>query len=147
MHNVGTIGWLTNRAATKNIAQTMPLSAGDSAVHIVAPALRWISILPSWLLLAMIIVAASGICATAIFRAQTELAASSSEHQKIAVDIASLRRANASLQLEINRLTNDSRAIELAARQRLGMVRPNDIVVPIEPVTSPTSLATLSFVR
>jgi len=148
LHNVGTIGWLTNRAATQTIAQTIPaLSTGDSAAHIAAAALRWISILPSWLLLAMIIVAASGICATVIFRAQTELAASSGEHQKIAVEIDSLRRANASLQLEINRLTNDSHAIELAARERLGMVRPNDIVVPIETATSSTSLATLSFVR
>jgi cell division protein FtsL len=148
LHNVRTIGWLTNRATTQNIARTMPaFSARDSAGQIVVPALRWISILPSWILLAMIIVAASAVCATVILRARTELTASSGEHQKMAAEIDSLRRANGSLQLEINRLTNDSHAIELAARERLGMVRPNDVVVPIESVTSSTSLATLSFVR
>jgi cell division protein FtsB len=49
--------------------------------------------------------------------------------------------------LEIQRLTTDSGTIELAARERLGMVRPNDIVVPVESLNSPAKVEALSFVR
>jgi cell division protein FtsB len=95
----------------------------------------------------MIILAASGVCCTVIFRSQAEFKTSSSQYQGMTSEIDSMRQANQSLQVEINRLTTDSHAIELAARQRLGMVWPNDVVVPIESISSSTSLGTLSFVR
>ena len=149
MHNVRTISWLANRALTHDIVpQAVPVpSSGASASHIAGIALGWINIIPSWVILAMIIFAGSGVCVTVILRAQTEFKASSSQHQGMLADIDSVRRTNDLLQLEINHLTNDSSAIELAARERLGMVRPNDVVVPIESVTSSSSLGTLSFVR
>jgi len=65
----------------------------------------------------------------------------------MASEIDSIRRANTSLELEIRRLTNDRNAIELAARERLGMVMPNDIVVPIDSTNSASNLRSLSFVR
>lgn len=149
MHNVRTIGWLANRALTQDIApQAMPVNAPVvSPSQAVGAALRWINVVPSWVILAMIIFAGSGVCATVISRAQTEFEASSSQHQGMVVEIESARQANESLQMQIHRLTNDSSAIELAARERLGMVRPNDIVVPIESFTSSSSLGTLSIVR
>jgi cell division protein FtsL len=109
--------------------------------------LRWTNLVPSWVVLAMIILAASGVCCTVIVRSRAEFKTSSSQYQGMTSEIDSMRQANQSLQMEINRLTNDSHAIELAARQRLGMVRPNDVVVPIESISSSTSLGTLSFVR
>jgi cell division protein FtsB len=49
-------------------------------------------------------------------------------------EIDAVRRVNDSLRLEIRRMTNDPNIIESAARTRLGMVRPNDVVIPIESV-------------
>ena len=146
MYNVRTIGWLNNRAAAPDIAvQTVPRAAPSREIfRTLVGAMEFI---PSWVVLAMIIVAASAVCCTVIIRSQGEFAASASQQRSVISEIDSLRGANQSLQVEINRLTNDSHAIELAARQRLGMVRPNDVVVPIESISSPTSLGTLSFVR
>lgn len=95
----------------------------------------------------MILIATTAVCCTVIARSQAEFSASVSQHQHMASEIDSLRQANQSLQVEITKLTNDSHTIELAARQRLGMVRANDIIVPMESISSSTSLGTLSFVR
>ena len=62
-------------------------------------------------------------------------------------EIEYMRRANNSLQLEIRRMASDPSTIEAVARERLGMVRPNDIVVPIGSIRSTSSSDTLSFVR
>jgi len=149
LHNVTTIGWLANRALTHDVAaQTVPASSTTAtATEVLGNVLRWTNSIPSWAVLAMIILAASGVCCTVIFRSRAEFKTSSSQYQSMTSEIDSMRQANQSLQVEINRLTSDSHAIELAARQRLGMVRPNDVVVPIESISSSTSLGTLSFVR
>jgi cell division protein FtsB len=47
----------------------------------------------------------------------------------------------------VRRITNDTNAIEVAARERLGMVRPTDVVVPIEPSNNSSTFGTVSFVR
>ncbi len=65
----------------------------------------------------------------------------------MATEIDAMHRSNASLQTEIRRMTGDPGMIESVARERLGMVRPNDIVVPIESIQSVSNLGTLSFVR
>jgi cell division protein FtsL len=95
----------------------------------------------------MIVLAATAVCATVIVKARSEFQASSIQRDRVVTEIDSLRRVNGSLELEIRRLTNDSKAIELAARERLGMVMPSDIVVPIESINSASSLRTVSFVR
>jgi cell division protein FtsB len=95
----------------------------------------------------MILIATLGICSTVILRSRTELKASSLEYGRMASEIESMRRANTSLQVEIRRMASDPDTIESAARERLGMVRPNDIVVPIESIGPVSSLGTLSFVR
>lgn len=95
----------------------------------------------------MILVATGAVCATVILKAQTELQASSTERQRILDELDGLGRANRSLELEIRRLTTDSNTIELAARERLGMVMPSDVIVPIESVNSNSRLGNISFVR
>jgi len=47
-------------------------------------------------------------------------------------DVEGLRNANQSLRVEIEQLRTNPRIIEAAARSRLNMVRPNEIVIPIE---------------
>jgi len=129
-------------------AQTVPASSTTAtATEVLGNVLRWTNSIPTWVVMAMIILAASGVCCTVILRSRAEFNTSSSQYQGVTSEIDSMRQANQLLQVEIIRLTSDSHAIELAARQRLGMVRPNDVVVPIESISSSTSLGTLSFVR
>jgi cell division protein FtsB len=65
-------------------------------------------------------------------RSRSELSTSAEQYQRIGSEIEKLRKTNASLGLEIRRLREDPRTIESAARARLNMIRPNEIVVPIE---------------
>ncbi len=149
MYNVRTIGWLTNRAVAQDMAvQAVPASRTTGSVSELTTTVKAaLQFVPTWVILAMIIVAAGAVCCTVVVRSQAELRTSALQHQGMISQIDSLREANRTLQVEINHLTSDSNAIELAARQRLGMVRPNDVVVPIESISSSTSLGTLSFVR
>jgi cell division protein FtsB len=65
----------------------------------------------------------------------------------MSAEIDRAHRTNELLQLEIRRMTSDPNMIESEARTRLGMVRPNDIVVPVDSVKQASALGTLSFVR
>ena len=94
----------------------------------------------------MILLAGVGICSAVVLRARSQVKASAVQHGQMASEIEVIRRTNTALQLEIRRMTTEPATIELAARERLGMVKPTDIVVPVQ--TRPkTNLATLSFVR
>ncbi len=149
MYNGTNTDWLRNRAPRYSVAaQALPVaSARESTREIVLPVVQWLALLPSWTLLAMIVLAATAVCATVIVKARSEFQSSSIQRERVVSEIDLLRRANGSLELEIRRLTNDSNTIELAARERLGMVMPSDIVVPVESISSASSLRTVSFVR
>lgn len=149
MYNSTNTEWLRNRAPKFSVvAQALPVpSAGGSTREMVLPAIQWIALLPSWIVLAMIVLAATAVCGTVIVKARSEFQSSSIQRDRVVSEIDSLQRTNSSLVLEIRRLTNDSNTIELAARQRLGMVMPSDIVVPVESISSASNLRTLSFVR
>ena len=94
----------------------------------------------------MIVLAGVAICSTVNFRASSERVASETQFSRLSSEVESLRATNGLLQTEIQRMNSDPAIIESAARARLGMVRPTDIVVPIAPVSG-ANLATLSFVR
>ena len=101
MHNVTTIGWLANRALTHDVAaQTVPASSTTAtATEVLGNVLRWTNSIPSWAVLAMIILAASGVCCTVIFRSRAEFKTSSSQYQSMTSEIDSMRQANQSLQV------------------------------------------------
>ena len=105
-----------------------------------------VKLLPSWIYLAMIIIAAAAICVTVNFRGHTQLNAAEQQFRQMETEIATLGRANASLETEVHRITTEPATIESAARARLGMVRPSDVVVPLK-TRSATNLASISFVR
>lgn len=94
----------------------------------------------------MILLAGVGICSAVVVKARAQLKASAVQHVQMASEIEVMRRTNVALQAEIRRMTTEPATIELAARERLGMVRPTDIVVPVQ-MRPKTNLATLSFVR
>ena len=149
MNRVGHTYWLSNRKLTQRVAiQALPpLPIRELSRELFPATLGSLRLIPSWIFLAMILIATLGICSTVVMRARAELKASSLQFDRMTSEIDALRRSNASLQVEIHRMTTDPGTIESAARERLGMVRPNDIVVPIESIRSGSNLGALSFVR
>jgi cell division protein FtsB len=149
LNRVGNTYWLSNRQVTQRVsAQALPtLPVRDLSRELVPAALAWLRVIPSWIFLAMILLATLGICSTVIVRSRAELKASTMEYGRMTSEIASIRKSNTSLQVEIHRIATDPFTIESAARERLGMVRPNDVVVPIESISPASNFGTLSFVR
>ena len=94
----------------------------------------------------MVILGTLGTASAVIVRMRSELQSSTQQYERAASEIDILRRGNAALGTEIGRMRNDPSMIESAARARLGMVRPNDIVVPAES-TERSNLGTLSLAR
>jgi cell division protein FtsB len=56
----------------------------------------------------------------------------SQQYVRMQTDVEGLRNTNQSLRHEIEQLSTNPRTIEAAARSRLNMVRPNEIVIPVE---------------
>ena len=146
---VGNTYWLSNRAANLRLpTQAIPkLSLQEFAGECLPSALQTLSLLPSWILLAMILIATMGICSSVILRSKEELKVTTVEYSRIGAEIAAIRRSNASLQEQIRRIASDPVSIESAARERLGMVRPSDIVVPMKSTRAVSNFGTLWFVR
>jgi cell division protein FtsB len=140
--------WLNSRQVTQRIAvQQLPAAPiRQISLPLASSARRAITFIPSWIFLAMILLAGVGICSTVNLRARSQLHSAEVQFNQMSSEIGLMRRSNLALQLEIRRMTTEPAMIESAARARLGMVRPTDIIVPIES-RSRTNLATLSFVR
>ena len=150
MQSLGNTEWLLNRSASKPIA-AQSINALNSptltARELVVPAINGARAIPSWVLLTTIVLATTAICGTAVFRSRAELSTSSVQRLRIESEIQSLREANQALQRDIQRLTKDPSAIELAARERLGMVRSSDIVVTMESIQPTVKVSKVSFVH
>ena len=89
-------------------------------------------LIPSWVVFAMIILATFALCVTVTLRTHAEMRAASQQYEKISAEVETLRNNNGALATEVRRLRNDPRSIESAARERLKMVRANEIIVPIK---------------
>jgi cell division protein FtsB len=79
----------------------------------------------------MVILATSALCVTVSLRTHAQKQIAASQNTRIRQDVETLRRGNAVLQRDIERLRNDPNAIESAARS-LNMARANEIVLPTE---------------
>ena len=149
MNRAGNTYWLSNRHGTQRAtAQALPeLSIREVSRELIPTTIGRLGLIPSWVILGMILLATLGICAAAIMRTRSESQTSFVQYQQMTADIEAARRVNESLQREIRSMTTDPNIIESAARTRLGMVRPNDVVIPIESVKQGSAIETLSFVR
>ncbi len=150
MQSLGNTDWLLNRAATRPaVAQRIEAIGGSkiTARDLVVPAIDGVRLIPAWVIFATVLLATTAICATAVMRARAELKTSSATRQNMELQIQALRETNLSLQRDIQRLTSDPNAIELAARDRLGMVKPNDIVITTDSMNRTFGVNTVSFVR
>jgi cell division protein FtsB len=88
--------------------------------------------IPSWVVFCMIMLATFAVCVTVTMRAQAELRGAEQKFEQMNADVEKIRETNASLRRDVERLRKDPRAIEAAARARLNMVHPNEVVVPLE---------------
>lgn len=149
MQSLGNTEWLLNRAASKPLVQPIGELRNPRLAfqELVLPAINGAQSIPAWVILTTIILATTAICGTAILRARGELSASTMQRQRVEAEIANLRDSNQALARDILRLTQDPSAIELAARERLGMVRANDIVVSAESIQQSANVNRRSFVR
>lgn len=148
MNHAANSSWLRSRQLmTRTPASQVPLATFAQYSRTLDRTITSsIKLLPSWVYLAMILVAAVAICLTVNLRGHNQLTAAQRQFSQMETEITALRRANASLQTEVLRITTEPATIESAARARLGMVRPTDIVVPLQS-RSATNLASISFVR
>jgi len=89
-------------------------------------------IIPSWVVFGMILLATFAVCVTVNMRTRAKVQVAAQQLTVMQTDVAALRNVNQSLKSEVERLRNDPRTIELAARSRLNMVRSNEFVVPVE---------------
>lgn len=89
-------------------------------------------LIPSWTIFTMIILATFALCATVTMRTHAEMRAAEQKFSASNAGIETLRQTNAALRRDVERLKSDPRAIETAARIRLNMVRPNEIIVPVD---------------
>jgi len=89
-------------------------------------------LIPAWVVFGMVILATFAICVSVTMRTSTHKSLASQQYVRMQNDVDSLRNSNQTLRAEIEHLRTDPRAIEAAARTRLNMVRPNEIVVPVE---------------
>ena len=108
---------------------------------------RWSGAIPSSVVLGMILLATLAVCATVTMRTRAERQNSSDQHERMSAEIDALRKTNATLRTEVVNLQSDPVTIESAARSRLSMVRPNEIVVAIETRSPVIKQESQSFVR
>ena len=89
-------------------------------------------IIPSWVVFGMILLATFAVCVTVNMRTRAKFHVAAEQFSVMQSDVETLRNINQSLKADVERLRNDPRAIESAARARLNMVRSNEYVVPVD---------------
>jgi cell division protein FtsB len=121
----------TQRPAAR--ALTLPSPARE-AVEVVAPrttARRRQLALPSWVVFCMIMLATFAVCVTVTMRTHAGMRSAAHEYERMSSDVEQIRATNDSLRREVERLSTDPRAVEAAARERLNMLKANEVVVPL----------------
>ncbi len=90
-------------------------------------------LIPSWAVFTMIMLATFALCVTVTMRTHAEMRSAEQKFSQMSTEVQAISNTNDSLKYEVKRLQDhNSRAIEDAARARLNMVRPNEIVVPVD---------------
>jgi len=129
--------WTDARLATQRPAVrafTLPspaLEAGGEVASTRAAARgRGLSV-PSWVFFCTIMLATFAVCVTVTMRADAAMRGAALKYEQMSTDVEKVRDTNESLRREVERLRKDPRTIEAAARTRLNMVHPNEVVVPL----------------
>ena len=130
--------WTDSRlAAQRPAGRAFPLSvpAAELSRELIgtrAEVRRRGGIIPSWVIFTTVVLATFALCLSVTVRTRAEMRAAGQRVEQVNSDVQSLKNTNESLRREVQRLRSDSRAIESAARSRLNMVRPNEVVIPVD---------------
>ncbi|HJR06558.1 MAG TPA: septum formation initiator family protein [Pyrinomonadaceae bacterium] len=90
-------------------------------------------LIPSWAVFIMIMLATFALCVTVTMRTHAERRNAEQKFSQMTTEVQAISNTNESLKREIKHLQDrNSRAVEDAARARLNMIRPNEIVVPVK---------------
>lgn len=138
MSKVANTYWVDERIKSQRV---MPRSSGSLAsvqqisMEIIGTRTevrRRGGLVPSWVVFGMILLATFAVCVTVNMRTHAKFQVATQQFSAMQTDVEALRNLNQSLRAEVERLRNDPRAIEAAARARLNMVRSNEYVVPLD---------------
>jgi cell division protein FtsB len=130
--------WTDSRLSTQRPAArplTLAAPARDLSRELVgtrAEVRRRGGLIPSWAVFTMIMLATLALCVTVTMRTHAEMRGAEQKVSQMHTEVQTLSNTNDSLRREAERLQNDPRAIEAAARARLNMVRANEFVVPVD---------------
>lgn len=143
---VENIYWTDSRLAAQRVNTSALTAHGIGAIHtnitsLPFPAIterhtasRRIGFISSWAVFTMVIFAFVGLCLAVNRRANAELSNANRQVDQMRSAVDTLRNANATIENEVNRLRTDPRAIEAAARKRLNMARPDEVVFAIDAI-------------
>src|SRR5215204_7532606 len=87
--------------------------------------------IPSWVVFSMIMLATFAVCITVTMRTHAARGAAEQRFVQMATDVQGIRETNKTLRRDVERLRKDPRTREAAARERLNMVRANEVVIPL----------------
>lgn len=87
--------------------------------------------LPSWVVFSTLMLATFAVCFTVTMRTHAARGAAEQKYSQMEAEVQVIRDRNDALRRDVERLHKDPRAKEVAARQRLNMVRANEVVVPL----------------
>jgi cell division protein FtsB len=87
--------------------------------------------IPSWVVFSMIMLATFAVCVTVTMRTRAASVVAEQKFVQMETEVEGIRDKNASLRRDVERLRRDPRAKEAAARERLNMLRANEVVVPL----------------
>lgn len=120
------------RPVPRTFAPTSLHAVDERVAHARARVTSRQRIFPSWAFFVMIMLATFALCVSVNMRTYAELRTATEQHESVRAEVEALREGNADLRKEIERLRTDPRAIERVAREQMNMLRPNEIIVPVE---------------
>ena len=123
----------TQRPAARALSIPSPAAEIEVGAFGVSTAVRRRDLtLPSWVVFCMIMLATFAVCVTVTMRANAAMTGAELKYQQMSAEVQNMRDSNAALRQRVEQLHKDPRAVEAAARERLNMVRPNEVVVPLK---------------
>jgi cell division protein FtsB len=87
--------------------------------------------IPSWVVFSMIMLATFAVCVTVTMRTHAARGAAEQRFEQMETEVQGIRQKNEALRRDVERLRTNARVREAAARERLNMVRANEVVVPL----------------
>ena len=115
-------------------AFSLPSPAAETFVGAVgtrADARRRDFSIPSWVVFSMIMLATFAVCVTVTMRTHAARGAAEQRFSQMETEVQGIRQKNEALRRDVERLRTNARVREAAARERLNMVRANEVVVPL----------------